>query len=289
MKATAEYFDERVPEERRNGKSTYWYAMQVNNNPMYGINPRLTSMSLSYSVGRRSDCIQDLDMHQFDMVTAPVYPGWSQEDRDGAVEHEKELAYELTGKENAGDPDSTEGKADIVHDMGIHTGISDMAGSCKWHTKWLFLYLMPEHYADALTAGLGRTVTPQDVEQASLRVRNVERAIEVKMGRRRENDTIPEKEFSKPVSRGSMKGKYGVSREQLEQMKDEYYTLRGWDLKTGVPLHQTLVDCGLDDIADDLAELGLGLEPFELEGPGATTGASDKEPVPAARRPEPRA
>ena len=40
MKAAAEYFDARIPEERRNGKSTYWYAMQVNNNPMYGINPR---------------------------------------------------------------------------------------------------------------------------------------------------------------------------------------------------------------------------------------------------------
>jgi len=288
MKATAEYFDARVPEERRGGRSTYWYAMQVNNNPMYGINPRLTSMSLSYAIGRRSDCIQDLDMHQFDSVTAPVYPGWSEEDRAHAVEHERELAYELTGKERAGDPDTTEGKADIVHDMGIQTGIADMAGSCKWHTKWLFLYLMPEHYADALSAGLGRTVTPEDVEQASLRVRNVERAIEVKMGRRRENDTIPEKEFSKPVSRGHMKGKHGLSREDLERMKDEYYTLRGWDLRTGVPRHQTLVDCGLKDIADDLAELGLGLEPFELDGGGTVWSAGEEEPVPSAhQRPRP--
>jgi aldehyde:ferredoxin oxidoreductase len=285
MKATAEYFDDRIPSARRNGKSTYWYAMQVNNNPMYGINPRLTSMSLSYSIGRRSDCIQDLDMHQFDTVTAPVYPGWSKEDRAHAVEHEFELARELTGKERAGDPSTTEGKADIVHDMGVHTGISDMAGSCKWHTKWLFLYLMPEHYAAALSAGLGRAVSPKSLEEASLRIRNVERAIEVKMGRRRENDTIPEKEFSKPVSRGSMKGMYGVSRDDLERMKDEYYGLRGWDLKTGMPLHQTLVDCGLDDIARDLATLGLDPERLELQGHDAPGQGVEEAQAPAGSLP----
>jgi aldehyde:ferredoxin oxidoreductase len=257
MKATAEYFDALIPEERRGGTSTYHYAMQVNNNPMYGINPRMNSMALSYSIGRRSDCIQDLDMHQFDTLTAPIYPGWSEEDRQAAVEHEHHLAKELTGKEDAGDPESYEGKAQIVHDMGITTGIPDMAGSCKWHTKWLFLDLTPEHYAKALTAGLGRTVTADDLRRASLRLRNVERALECTMGRRRENDTIPEKEFGKPVSRGLWKGKLGIDPQKFEGMKDEYYTLRGWDLETGVPTAATLHEYGLDDIAHDLDERGI--------------------------------
>ena len=66
-------------------------------------------------------------------------------------------------------------------------------------------------------------------------MRNVERAFECRLGRRRANDTIPRKEFGKPISRGTAKGKYGVTEAQLEQLKDEYYTLRGWDLETGVP------------------------------------------------------
>jgi aldehyde:ferredoxin oxidoreductase len=228
--------------------------MQVNNNPMYGINPRFCSMALSYSVGRRSDPIQDLDMHQFDIVTAPVYPGWSDEDKAAAIEHEKKLAKELTGDERAGDPESYEGKAAIVHDMGVVTGIPDMAGSCKWHTKWLYLDLTAEHYEKALTAGLGREVTAEQLNQASLRLRNLERAWECMLGRRRANDTIPEKEFGKPISRGSNAGRYGIDRPGLEKMKDDYYTLRGWDLETGVPTLDTLLATGLEDVADDLVK-----------------------------------
>ncbi|MCL5735723.1 MAG: hypothetical protein M1274_09100 [Actinobacteria bacterium] len=257
MKATAEYFDSRVPSERRGGTSTYEHAMQVNNNPMYGINPRMNAMALGYAIGRRSDCITDLDTNQFDTITAPIYPGWTEEHRLAEVEYNYQTARDLTGLQNAGDPESLEGKAQIVHDMGIHTGLSDMAGTCKWHTKWLFLDLRPEHYAKALTAGLGREVSEDDLLRASLRMRHVERALECKMGRRRENDTIPAKEFGKPVSRGLWKGKLGVTREQLEGMKDEYYTLRGWDLETGVPTAATLHEFGLDDIASDLAERGI--------------------------------
>ncbi len=257
LKVAADYLDARVPADRRGGRSTYWHAMQVNNNPMYGINPRLTSMALSYSVGRRSDCIQDLDMHQFDTIAAPVYPGWSPDERAAAIDHEAHLATELTGLERAGDPDVVDGKAMIVHDMGATTGIPDMVGSCKWHTKWLYLDLTPQHYARALTAGLGREVTADELWHASLRVRNVERAYECRLGRRRVDDTIPRKEFGKPISRGYHEGQHGVEEVQLEQMKDEYYALRGWDRHTGVPTRATLTHFGLEDVADDLAVAGI--------------------------------
>lgn len=257
MKATAEYLDARVPMERRGGRSTYYYAMQVNNNPMYGINPRMKSMALSYSIGRRSDPIQDLNMQEFDYLTAPVTPDWSETSRQAAVEHEYAVSAAKTGIENAGDPDVCDGNAIIVSDMGVTTGIADMAGTCKWHTPWLFMDIAPKDYARALTAGLGRTVTEEDLTAASLRLRNLERAFECKLGRRRENDTIPEKEFGKKVSRGLWKGKLGLSREELEGMKDTYYELRGWDLETGVPLKETLEDSGLDDVAQDLETMRI--------------------------------
>ena len=70
--------------------STYELAMQVNNNPMYGITPRLTSMALGYSVGRRSDLIQELDIPQFNIVAAPAYPRTTPEDREEMIEFETE-------------------------------------------------------------------------------------------------------------------------------------------------------------------------------------------------------
>jgi aldehyde:ferredoxin oxidoreductase len=256
LKAAAEHFDALVPAERRGGRSTYELAMQVNNNPMYGITDRVSSLALGYAVGRRSDLIQDIDIPQFNIISTPAHEEWTESEKQSAIEFETRRVVALTGEERAGDGEALEGKAMIVHDMGIATGISDIAGSCKWHTKW-FLDLSPEHYAAALTAGLGREVTTDELRAVSLRMRSVERAYECRLGRRRENDTIPRKEFGKPISRGTAKGRYGVTEAQLEQLKDEYYTLRGWDLATGVPTRATLLDQGLDDVARDLAAAGI--------------------------------
>ena len=65
MKAAADYMDAKIPAEKRGGKSTYYHASQVNNNPMYGIVARFHGQALAYSVGRRSDLISDLDMSEF--------------------------------------------------------------------------------------------------------------------------------------------------------------------------------------------------------------------------------
>ena len=43
-----------------------------------------------------------------------------------------------------------------------------------------------------------------------------------------------------------------ISRENLDKMLNEYYTFRGWDLKTGIPTPQRLINLGLEDIAKDM-------------------------------------
>ena len=42
----------------------------------------------------------------------------------------------------------------------------------------------------------------------------------------------------------------GFSEADLEKMKDDYYELMGWDVKTGLPTRATLERCGLSDVAD---------------------------------------
>ncbi len=56
-----------------------------------------------------------------------------------------------------------------------------------------------------------------------------------------------------PVSRiGSI-----IERQGFEQMKDEYYRIRDWDLKTGLPVRESLKSIDLEDVADDLEKRGI--------------------------------
>ena len=47
-----------------------------------------------------------------------------------------------------------------------------------------------------------------------------------------------------------------LSRDTIDKLLDEYYELRGWDKKTGLPTKEKLIELGLDDIANDLFEQG---------------------------------
>jgi len=41
----------------------------------------------------------------------------------------------------------------------------------------------------------------------------------------------------------------------FEKIKDEYYTLRGWDVQTGVSTRKKLKELGLKDVVDKLDKL----------------------------------
>ena len=43
-----------------------------------------------------------------------------------------------------------------------------------------------------------------------------------------------------------------ISKEDLKVMLDEYYSARGWNLKTGIPERGKLAELGLGYVADDL-------------------------------------
>ncbi len=54
----------------------------------------------------------------------------------------------------------------------------------------------------------------------------------------------------------SRKGKV-LNREKFEKMKDEFYELRGWDIKTGFQTKAKLRKLELHDIIEDLEKRGL--------------------------------
>ena len=50
-----------------------------------------------------------------------------------------------------------------------------------------------------------------------------------------------------------------LDRNKFEQVKDEYYHLRGWDGATGLQTRAILHEMGLEDVAGDLGKRGLSV------------------------------
>ena len=93
-----------------------------------------------------------------------------------------------------------------------------------------------------------------DLEQllkVSERVRNMERMFDVRQGLTRKDDDLPKKFFEVPLSKGKFAGEV-LDRAKFEQMKDEYYEIRGWDKETGIPTREKLVELGLEAVADEV-------------------------------------
>ena len=48
-----------------------------------------------------------------------------------------------------------------------------------------------------------------------------------------------------------------IKRNDFEDLKSEYYGLRGWDVESGIPKESKLRELGLVDVASDLKSRGL--------------------------------
>ncbi len=84
--------------------------------------------------------------------------------------------------------------------------------------------------------------------KAGERIYNVKRAFSAKHGFTSTDDYLPKRLLEQPMREGGSKG--FVAR--VNDMLPEYYRLRGWDLETGKPTKEKLVELQLDDIANDL-------------------------------------
>ena len=100
-----------------------------------------------------------------------------------------------------------------------------------------------------ITTGMNTTL--DEVRKTAERIWNIIRAFAVREGYRREHDRLPGRFMEEPIKSGPSKDMV-ISREMLDYMLDQYYEFRGWDLKTGIPTHEKLVELGLEDVADDM-------------------------------------
>jgi aldehyde:ferredoxin oxidoreductase len=104
---------------------------------------------------------------------------------------------------------------------------------------------------DALNSVTGWDLNYDQARKIAEREWNMIRCISAREGFTREDDQLPIRFMEEPIPEGPMKGSY-IPKETLERLKNDYYSYRGWDLKTGNPTKEKLVELGLDFAIEDI-------------------------------------
>ena len=110
-------------------------------------------------------------------------------------------------------------------------------------------------YHDWISAATGMKIDYKKLLNIGHRIVNIERALNTRFGIRRKDDRLPKK-FLQPIQTGPKKG-HCFSKKKLEEMLDEYYTSRGWDLKTGLLKKSELHKLEMNDVLTDLERKNL--------------------------------
>ena len=131
------------------------------------------------------------------------------------------------------------------------------AATCDSPTMCAFILDMAlaptalENTAALMESLTGVPYTPEEIMKVGERINNVARAFNVREGFSRSEDTLPERILTEPLTEGPSKGHF-ISNEDLEVMLNEYYMARGWDVHTGIPSKDKLVELGLGYVAEQL-------------------------------------
>jgi len=189
------------------------------------------------------------------------------------------VARRFWGSEAAADFSNSEGKALAAKMIQDREYAIECLILCGFLYPVMDYKYSEDHMGDPaleskiLSAVTGNEIDEQGLNRIGERVFNLQRAILTREGHiGREHDKLPDQFHTMPLERlipepeclvpgrnGEVISKVGavVDRQEFEQMKDEYYQLRGWDVATGLQTREKLQELGLEDVTDDLERRGL--------------------------------
>ena len=191
--------------------------------------------ALMQAVGHRGDSLPMRgSLLEFEWANAPEW-----------FEQTAEKAY---GNPGAAKPSSYEGKGASTVSSEHNNLAVDSMGVCTWPYA-NFVFHTIDRSVRMLQLATGKDWDVAHVLKIAERLRNLERMFDVRQGMNREADTLPKKFFEKPLSKGKYEGAV-LDKAKFEGMKDEYYALRGWDPKTGIPTSEKLAELGLSAVVE---------------------------------------
>lgn len=178
------------------------------------------------------------------------------------------IAKLFWGSEAAADQTTYEGKAVAARNIQNRTYLRDSLGLCDY--VWPIIYSLttpdgvgdPELEGRIFTAVTG--IDAAELDPYAERIFNLQRIIRVREGHRvPEDDYPPDFNFTEPLSLNvhgakmimpgpgarpvDMTGNV-LDREKFKGMLREFYQLRRWDEKTGLPTKETLASLGIEDL-----------------------------------------
>ncbi len=177
--------------------------------------------------------------------------GYSTATRGGS-HHDPRPTGEYAG---ASDRKAVEGKAAWVIGTQQMTTIGDSLVNCHFLER-LLGFTLTQKWVDMINPVTGFGYTLEELTTVAERILDLERAFNVRTGIRRKDDTLPRRFLEEPIPEGPSQGMY-TDEPTLNKMLDDFYALKGWDPKTGVPTREKLVRMGLEDVADCLNKSGI--------------------------------
>jgi len=135
------------------------------------------------------------------------------------------------------------GKGKIVKILQDALILPDILNTCKF---FMYAGIHIDHLAELLSAATGWKIGVHELLKVGERVINLQRLFNMREGFRREDDLLPQRIKQKPAF-GFYKNEDRCAIKNFESMLDEYYTARGWDTETGIPLKEKLLELELDE------------------------------------------
>jgi aldehyde:ferredoxin oxidoreductase len=169
-----------------------------------------------------------------------------------APEKAKAISHKVYGSEAAIDPSTFDFKPEAILHTQNRSAVINILVLCDWLYPGFHSYATQDRSGDTslecqlLDAVTNYGLSEEELNRVGERVWNLSRAIMVKEGRTRIEDTFHESFFQEES------GEKGVPKEDFEKAKTRYYRLRGWDEATGSPTKEKLEQLDLADVAQAL-------------------------------------
>ena len=141
--------------------------------------------------------------------------------------------------------DTSRTKVDIIRRSQDWLAVLDSLALCT-SAGWIgFEYTRPAFITEVVNAITGWNVTVEDLMEAGERINNLCRSFNAREGLTRKDDYLPPRFTEEALPDGPSKGQR-LTKDQLKDMLDNYYELRGWDIVTGNPTPAKLRQLGLE-------------------------------------------
>jgi aldehyde:ferredoxin oxidoreductase len=131
-------------------------------------------------------------------------------------------------------------EAKVVVDLENALTAFDAIGACKF----MGMLLPASDYTELINYAMGWDMDVDDFRRCGERIYNLARLYNAKAGLDRTHDMLPPRLMKDPLPEGPAKDMV-IDKKTLEMMKDAYYEFRGWDMETGNPGQEKLLELGL--------------------------------------------